>query len=215
MSYGQNQPWGLVPIKTITGAPWNGQTNPYLIQSGYALNIFRGDLVYLGDDGFIHNLAEAVNYGTAQALGVFDGCSYVTTTAINPIDPASPGKMYWPASAVTLNNQVAIANIIDDPSVVFNIQSGAAGVPFTAQGSNASVGYTLVNNNPQGNFSTGVSSVILNVATIAAGANLNLKILRFVNVDGNPSTPNETVPYNNVEVLIQNHSFAQRAAGHA
>ena len=100
MSYGQNQPWGLVAVKTTTGAPWNGQTSPYLIKSGYVNNIFKGDLVYLADDGYIHNLSDlqVANYPTAQAIGVFNGCSFVTSTATNPIDPASPGRPYWPSN---------------------------------------------------------------------------------------------------------------------
>lgn len=219
MSYGQNQPWGLMAIKTINGGTWNGQTSQYLIQSGYANNIFKGDLVYLGADGYIHNLSEltAVTLQTAQAIGVFNGCSFLTTTATNPIDPASPGRPYWPAGTVTFNNQDATCDIIDDPSVIYNIQSDAGGVPFNAQGDTASVGYTYIvasTTNPTGNFNTGVSSMVLASATIGTGATDNLRILRFVPVSGNPSpAAGPTIGYNNVEVLIQNHSFVQRAAG--
>lgn len=219
MSYGQNQPWGLMAIKTINGGTWNGQTNQYLIKSSYAQNIFKGDLVYLGADGYIHNLSEltAGVYPTAQAIGVFNGCSFVTSTATNPIDPASPARPYWPAGTVTFNNQDATCDIIDDPSVTYNIQSDVGGVPFNAQGATASVGYTYVNastTNPTGNFGTGTSLVVLNSGSIGIAADLNIRILRFIPVAGNPSpAAGPTVGYNNVEVLIQNHSFAQRAPG--
>lgn len=214
MSYGQNQAWGLVATKTITGAPWNGQTSSYLIQSGYANNIFKGDLVYLGADGYIHNLSEleAATYPTAQALGVFNGCSFQTTVATNPIDPSSPGRSYWPANTVTLNAQDATCDIIDDPNVIFNIQADSGGVAFGAQGGTASVAYTYVSGsqtNPSGNTNTGTSYVVLNTGTINVNAGLNLRILRFVPYSGNTAG----IAYNNVEVLIQNHSFAQRAAG--
>lgn len=214
MSYGQNQPWGLVAVKTTTGATWNGQTSPYLIQSGYANNIFKGDLVYLGNDGYIHNLSDLqlANYPTAQAIGVFNGCSFATNTATNPIDPASPGRPYWPAGTVTLNNVDASCDIIDDPSVIYNIQADAGGVPFNAQGTTASVTYTYISpstTNPTGNFNTGASSMVLNTGTIGTDPTLNLRILRFVNVSGNLPA----IPFNNVEVIIQNHSFVQRAVG--
>lgn len=212
MAYGQNMPWGLVAVKTTTGATWNGQTSPYLIKSGYTSNIFKGDLVYLAGDGYIHNLFD-LQQGqliTSQAIGVFNGCSFVTSTATNPIDPASPGRPYWPAGTITLNAQDAIADIIDDPSVIYNIQSDIAGVPFNGVGNNATVVYTPFNGsitNPSGNFQTGQSSIVLS----GIGANLlsNLRILRFVNAPGN--LPG--IPYNNVEVLIQNHSFVSRPIG--
>jgi hypothetical protein len=215
MSYGQNQPWGLMAIKTINGGTWNGQTSQYLIQSGYANNIFKGDPVYLGNDGYIHNLSDvgAGAVGAHQILGVFNGCSFQTSVATNPIDPASPGRSYWPAGTNTFNNIDATCDIIDDPNVIYNIQSDAAGVPFNAQGSTAAVAYTLLApslTNPAGNANTGTSLVVLNTGTLNVG--VNVKILRFVPVSGNVPVGNgaNRVPYNNVEVIIQNHSFASR-----
>lgn len=214
MSYGQNQPWGLMAVKTTNGSTWNGQTSQYLIQSGYAFNIFKGDPVFLGNDGYIHNLGELGN-GPLQArqiLGVFNGCSFQTSVATNPIDPASPGRSYWPAGTVTFNSIDATCDIIDDPSVIFNIQADAAGVPFNAQGSTAAVTYTYISGtNPAGNPNTGSSSVVLNSGTIGVN-NYNLKILRFVPVSGNVpvGNGNNRVPFNNVEVIIQNHTFATR-----
>ena len=214
MSYGQNQPWGLQAVKTTNGSTWNGQTSQYLIQSGYAFNIFKGDLVFLGNDGYIHNLGELGNnpLQARQSLGVFNGCSFQTSVATNPIDPASPGRSYWPAGTATFNSIDATCDIIDDPSVIYNIQSDAAGVPFNAQGSTAAVTYSFITGtNPSGNTNTGSSNVVLNTGTIGAN-NFNLKILRFVPVSGNVPVGNGTnrVPYNNVEVIIQNHTFASR-----
>lgn len=214
MSYGQNQPWGLQAIKTINGSTWNGQTNPYRIQSGYPNNIFKGDLVYIDNNGYLRNLGDLgnTNLNTRQSLGVFNGCSFQTSVATNPIDPASPGRSYWPAGTLTFNNIDAVADIIDDPSVVFNIQSDQAGVPFNAQGATAAVKYTYVSGvNPAGNTNTGASMVILDSSTIGNN-NYNLKIIRFVPVSGNVPVGNggNRVPYNNVEVIIQNHTFASR-----
>lgn len=217
MSYGQNSPWGLQAIKTTTGTTWNGQTSPYEIQSGYLNNIFNGDLVYL-QDGFIRNLSDlgADAYVTAQAIGVFNGCSFRTPTAVNSIDPASPGRPFWPAGTTTLGGVPATCDIIDDPSVIFNIQVNISGANRAAPGKTASVAYVhLSATNPNGNFQTGISSMTLNGATIAAGgATKNLKILRFVPVDGNiPPIGGGSVAYTNVEVMIQNHSFVTRPVG--
>ena len=70
MSYGVNQPWGLQAIKTINGSTWNGQTSTYFISSGYTNNIFKGDLVFVGPDGFIGNLSDSPAGGGVGALGV-------------------------------------------------------------------------------------------------------------------------------------------------
>lgn len=216
MSYGQNQPWGLQAIKTINGGTWNGQTSQYLIQSGYNFNIFKGDPVYLGADGYIHTLGDIlVNpVATQQILGIFNGCSFQTSVATNPIDPASPGRAYWPSGTVTFNSIDATCDIIDDPNVIYNIQSNAAGVPFSAQGSTASLAFTYIQPagvNPAGNTNTGSSMVVLDAGTIGV-LNTNVKILRFVPVAGNVPVGNglNRVPYNNVEVIIQKHSFATR-----
>lgn len=217
MSYGQNQAWGLQAIKTINGGTWNGQTSSYLIQSGYGNNIFKGDLVFLGANGYIQNLCDANMgvYGAQQAIGVFNGCSFSTTTATNPIDPSSPGRPYWPAGTMTLNGVPATCDIIDDPSVIFNIQcDGVVPLGIGAQGQTASVSYVVTGVPPnavvQGNFTTGISLMVLATNTAAVGnATFNLRILRLVNTPGN--LPG--IAYNNFEVLIQNHSFVQRAVG--
>lgn len=213
MAYGSNQPFGLVPIATTTSATWNNQGSPYLIQSGYANNIFVGDLVYQGADGYLHNLSDlqAATYPTAQILGVFLGLHYEALSSVQPINPAG-SKKFWQAGTATLNNQDVVALVDDDPTTIYNIQSDATGIPFTAQGSTASVSYTYVagsTTNATGNTSNGTSNLVLNVGSIGTNAALNLRILRFMQYDQN--VPG--IPYNNVQVLIQNHSFMQRAAG--
>lgn len=227
MSYGQNQPWGLKAIKTTNGSTWNGQTSQYFIQSGYPNNIFKGDLVYLSG-GYIRNLSDlgVGSYPTAQAIGVFNGCSFTTPTSINPIDPASPGRQFWPAGTVTPGGVPATCDIIDDLSVIFNIQvAGGPTIPpaLTPSGSivianlglTASVAYSyfpgppLSTTSPTGNFQTGISSMVLNTLSLGNGSNLNLRILRLVPDVNNAFGLN----FNNVEVIIQNHSFASRPAG--
>src|SRR6478609_10070227 len=101
MSYGYNSPAGLQVVNETISGVYNGQTRPYYIKNNYAYNIFRGDLVFLGADGYIHSLAEyngiGAAYNQSPSLGVFNGCSYEQSTAINPTDPANPGRPYWPA----------------------------------------------------------------------------------------------------------------------
>lgn len=230
MAYGQNQPWGLRAIKTLGSATWNGQTSQYRIKSGYPNNIFKGDLVYLGTDGYIHNLSDRTKdgpnrYQITQALGVFNGCSFTTPTSINPIDPASPGRSFWPALTETPGGVDAFCDIIDDPNTIYDVQSAGgptvipnptpvAGLPFTAQGRTASVAYSYVagsGTNPTGNLQTGTSSLVIDTTTVGSAADVNLRIIRFVPVENNvPGNGAPAINFNNVEVMIQNHSYASR-----
>lgn len=222
MSYGQNQPAGLVPVNTNTSAIYNGQNRQYYIKSGYGFNIFRGDVVYAGDDGYIHSLAELTSptWQTATILGVFNGCSYAQPVSQNPTDYASPARPYWPAGTVVTNNPFgATASIIDDPSVIYTIQTNVAGAAWTNQFQTAAVGFTLdVSGNPQGNTNSGQSSMFLDGNTFNTGGTptlLNLKVIGFDPTQGNPiPLPNAGVePYVNLLVMIQNHFYATRPAG--
>lgn len=214
MSYGQNQPQGLQATKTLGSATYNGATSPYLIASGYAQNIFRGDLViYNYTTGFIESLVNvstgAINTANAR-IGVFDGCSFQTTVATNPIDPASPGRMYWPANTVTLNNAPAIAMIIDDPMVIYDIQTNATpGLTQANMGFNFDVTWTLPSGAPflvPGNTNSGYSAMVINQASASQAANLDLKAIRLTPVTGNVSG----LGYNNAEVVIANHLYCSR-----
>lgn len=238
MSYGQNMPWGLQATKHLNGMPWNGQIAPYYIQSGYASSIFRGDPVIMTASGAIQSLWDwaaagagggggNVGYGTHAILGVFAGCSYVQPTSVNPIDPASPGRSYWPGGTQTLNGVPAIAFVIDDPDVIYNMQSnGTPGMGAAQIGSNYSVAFTqpppvppLPTPQAGGNTQTGVSTVVLDQGSVSILAQLNVRAIRWVETPGNVPVPPVasilpagiaagTAPnYNNVEVLISNHAY--------
>lgn len=219
MSYGQNMAWGLNATKCLGSATWNGQSNPYLIASGYANNIFKGDPVIINELGYITSLYDSIllpgapAYATYPILGVFVGCSFVTPTALNPIDPASPGRSFWPAGTNTLNAVPATAYIIDDPNTIYNVQTNATpGITQTMCGATASVAIPNVGGVVSGNTNLGTSLVTLDQSTVATNsATANLAIMRLVAISGNyASTVGLPIGYNNVEVLIQNHRYATR-----
>ena len=225
MSYGQNLPWGLQATRSLGASTWNGQVNPYLIQSGHLNNIFRGDPVvisgptdfYPAQNGYIVSIYDvaAHTFNTQATLGIFDGCAFVTPTATNPIDPASPGRQFWPGGTNTLNGVPAIAYIIDDPNTVFNVQTNlnsSLGAQQLDVGNTFQYSITAVGGFVQGNTNTGQSQVAAINATTPRGsgsAASNLICVALVPSPPNPSTPG--TQYNNIEVLIQNHQYAQRA----
>ena len=81
-------PYGLKPVKRADGLPYAGATTTYLIDpAGEGTNIFNGQVVYIGADGYIAltlmtgAVAGAAGFPLTNALpgalGLFVGCSYI------------------------------------------------------------------------------------------------------------------------------------------
>ncbi|HXB11082.1 MAG TPA: hypothetical protein VNZ45_03770, partial [Bacteroidia bacterium] len=161
------------------------------------------------------------NYGTAPAIGVFNGCSYEQPSAQNPTDPANPGRPFWPQGTVIYGNYPygALAYIIDDPNIVYSIQVNVAGIPWNAVGSTASVAFPTTGGFVNGNVNTGQSLMVLDGNTV--GADLQDANLRIIGFDQNPNNniplpgppAGPAAPFVNALVLIQNHQYLQRGPG--
>jgi hypothetical protein len=128
----------------------------------YGTAIFNGDFVKLVASGTIE-----LDAGTATlaSVGVFMGCSYT--------DPTSGQKTFsdqWPASNAATD---AVAYVLDDPNVVFQMQGDEA-VNTTDRGLNAGVVQTA------GSTSIGKSKNALDASTPAATLTLPLRIMDFV-----------------------------------
>lgn len=220
MAYGTNAPFGLQPRMMNTGAPWNGQTNTYLINSGYNTSLFVGDPVAPLANGTI-----GIGVAGTGIAGVFMGCQYQDTQGNYQFSP------YWPANTVTYNpggsgNIPAIAFVVDDPNVLFDVQvtssNNVTHQPSVYQADlNANADFVI----GAGSTISGQSGASLDAATIAVGggsAALSLKVVRvtpgFTNQAGNIGTVALPVPYtggqnilgllfNNVLVQINNDIY--------
>lgn len=148
MTTWQNAPYGLRPACSINGGSWVEKTNNYNISTavvngatiGYGANLFLGDPIVWGTSvgnapiataGSIGGIAiYQPNYvdatpstfggtGAAPILGVFMGCSYESVNvSVNNV-VRSP---YYPASTQVIPGTVITAKILDDPSIVYDIQ---------------------------------------------------------------------------------------------
>jgi hypothetical protein len=144
-------PYGLVPVKLVTGAPYIGVTRQYKIASGYATNIFKGDLVKIHTDGtIVRETADAA----VDTIGVFMGCSYTDSTF------GKVFRQYYPADTVASDIQ---AYVVDDPDVLFKvavISSAASTTPIVmADLAQADVGRNLTMVDNAGDTATGNSKV--------------------------------------------------------
>lgn len=204
MAYGVNAPFGLKPSVMNTGAPWNGQTNTYLIASGYATSLFTGDPVKQLNNGTI-----GIGVAGTGIIGVFMGCQYVDSNGNYQFSP------YWPASTTTRNSVAATAFVVDDPTVLFDIQVTTSDANVHV----ASVSQADLNKNANfvfgvaGSTRSGQSGASLDAATIATTVDLSLKILRvtpaFTNQAGTLTSGNAYTGGQNILGLLYNNVLVQ------
>ena len=156
-------PYGARPIGTLSASgSWSGKVRHLPIGSGYGTAIMNGDFVKVASDGEIE-----LDSGTTAltAVGIFVGCSYTPSTT-----DQKTFNTQWPASTVASD---AMAYVIDDPHVVFQMQGDEA-LNTTDRGLNAAVVYTI------GSTSIGKSKSTLDGSSPATTNTLPLRILDFV-----------------------------------
>ena len=175
-------PYGLRPVNRVDGMPYAGATQTFLIDpAGEATNLFYGQVVILGADGYLA-LSTATgsdittnNLGGSGlgAMGVFVGCEYVNTQGqvIN--------AQYYPSGTTG----VVTAKVITDPNVVFQAQLDGSG-PQSVLGTNtffAAVQSTSTGSTQTGNSNSALESTV--VTTAAA-----FRIVGFASTPGDAFT---------------------------
>jgi len=137
MAYPQvSGPYGLLARNEIGGLPYAGSTRMIPIASGYAANLFYGQIVQLSAGTLIagaYSCASSPTTPIAGTIGVFVGCSYTNPSTNQPIQ-----AQYWPTGTVAND---AIAYVIDDPRTVFKVAVGSQGTSL----SNTSAGNGYMN----------------------------------------------------------------------
>jgi hypothetical protein len=184
-------PYGLKPVKRADGMPYSGATSTYLIDpAGEATNIFNGQVVTLGADGYIAlatgSGADATtnNLGgnTIGAIGVFMGCEYQNAEGQQIF------SQYYPSG--TANGGPIKAYVVDDPNVLFQAQLDGAGAQTII---GATTTFAAVQSTSTGNTTTGVSSSALD-ATVDT-ATKAFKIVAHVSDTGD-AYPDVLVKFN-------------------
>jgi len=167
-------PYGLRPINEVSGLPYAGATRKLPIASGYGTNIFYGSVVIINATGTIElctDLGSAGDPFPAGTVGVFMGCSYTDATL------GFVNRQYWPTGQVASD---ALAFIVDDPDVAFQMQGDAAMTQITL-GMNAPL--ANVQSTSTGSTTTGNSDVALD-ATTAATTGISFRVIDFINAPG-------------------------------
>tara|TARA_R110000796_G_scaffold228451_1_gene345589 strand:- start:5289 stop:5897 length:609 start_codon:yes stop_codon:yes gene_type:complete len=161
-------PYGLKPVRRADGMPYAGATNQYLIDpAGEATNLFYGQVVIIGADGYIAlSTATGADITTNNlggsgvgAIGVFVGCEYVNSSG------QLVQAQYYPTG--TSNGDTIKAYVVDDPNVLFEAQLDAAGVQ-TIIGTNTF--FAAVQSTSTGSTTTGNSTSALDATVQTAAA---------------------------------------------
>lgn len=192
-------PYGLKPVKRADGLPYAGAMSQYLIDpAGEATNIFNGQVVIIGADGYIA-LATASgadlttnNLGGSGvgAIGVFMGCEYVNAQG------QLIHSQYYPSGYAAPSGTQIKAFVVDDPNVLFQAQLDGSGAQ-TIIGTNTT--FAAVQSTSTGNTATGNSTSALD-ATVATTA----KAFRIV---AHVSDPSDSYPDVLVKFNPGAHSF--------
>ena len=159
-------PYGLRPVKRADGQPYAGATTEFLIDpAGEATNIFNGQVVIIGADGYIAlatgsgaDLTTNSISGTTGvgAIGVFVGCEYEND------EGQTVHSQYYPSGKTN-----AKAHVVTDPDVLFQAQLDGAGAQ-TVIGSNTF--FAAVQSTSTGSTTTGNSTSALDATVKTAAA---------------------------------------------
>lgn len=165
--------YGLRAINELGGLPYAGSTRMLPIASGYATNLFYGDIVILSGGTIIANSYTAASSPTtpiAGTIGIFVGCEY--TPASGPIF----GKLrtqYWAANTVADD---AVAYVIDDPRTVFQVAVGSQATSLS--NTSSGMGYMSPNfvgtnvyplSGTAGSTTTGDSALVVSGGVVTNG----------------------------------------------
>ena len=155
-------PYGLKPVKRADGMAYAGATSQYLIDpAGEATNLFNGQVVHIGADGYIalstatgaDGTTNALPTGTALtgSLGVFVGCEYENS------EGQTTFSQYYPSGSIN-----AKAFVVDDPNVLFQVQADGA---MDQSDIGANTFFAAAQSTSTGNTATGNSTSAVDATT--------------------------------------------------
>lgn len=165
-------PYGLRAVKRADGMPYAGAVSEYLIDpAGEATNIFKGQVVHIGADGYIALSTATGADGTTNALptgttltgsiGVFVGCEYVNSA--NQV----VHSQYYPSGTVAADGGAIKAYVIDDPNVLFQAQLDGA---IDQSDIGANTFFAAAQSTSTGSVTTGLSTSALESTTVTTTA---------------------------------------------
>ncbi len=205
----QVAPFGLRPVGTISGAPWQASVKQYLIPSGDGTAVFVGDM--LKTDGGVGAANTTVNGIDCSGMPTGIQGNHATGT----VDVVGVVVGFLPDhSNLTTRYRLAstnrIALVCTDPNTIFEIQEDGVGgtcLAATAGGGMA----TLIANT--GNTTTGVSKLAIDSSVAITTTNtLPVKVLGLSRKPG-ARVGTSATDVGTWEVIINSSAWNLRPAG--
>jgi len=184
--------FGLRAARQLDGSPYNGAQNRYRILKNYGTALYQGDLVMTSLNGTIQRASATDN----PVVGVFNGVFDTDPTTSKPT-----WKNYYPA---TISANDIMAQVIDGPDVVFEINADAT---FTV--SHLFANYKIVATT--GSTLSGQGRESLDVATADSSSTF---VLKAVDISQDPDNSDITASSGvNVLVVLNAHSYKSGTVG--
>jgi len=183
---------GFLPVRYITGAPYNGAADVYSTATGDATAIFLGDPVKLSGTSTTIN---GVVYADVDQAATGD----VIIGVVVGVLPVTNDSLIYRAASTARRLLVAT-----DPSLLYEIQEVSGGTALTAAAIGLNADFVV----GTGSTITGFSGVELNNVGEATTNTLDLQILGLVS-----RADNEVGEHAKWLVRINRHQFANQVAG--
>ena len=177
-------PQGLVPVRYLNGAPYNGQCRPYVHAAGDAVALFIGDPV---TQAGTTNAAAVGSYkiGQLETVKLVTAASNTVpiagvVVAVDPLTGAgADGRDSTIYCAASTERVVWVA---DDPMIVFQIQEDddTAAIALTDSAANFDLIATAA-----GSTITGISGFELDSSTSTVDATGDLQVLNISRIENN------------------------------
>jgi hypothetical protein len=185
-------PFGLKPVRYLSGAPYNGAANTYSVAAG------DGTALYIGDPVKVAGTGQTINGAVYQDVIAAATGDVITGVVVGVVPVTRDSLTYRAASTQRL------LLVSDDPNLVYEAQEGSSGTAFTANDIGLNCDFVVA----AGSATTGLSGTLLNNATEATSNTLDLRIWGFVNRPDNAIGSSAKWL-----VRINRHSLANQIAG--
>lgn len=168
-----NSPFGALPVRYVSGGPYNGPGNVYGTASGDGTALWVGDFVKLAGTGTTYT-SGAVQ-GTYPNVTKASSGDIIVGVVMGIANPEFDSPLYRPGGSTMP------VYVCDDPNVLFAIQEANSGTALTANDLGFNINFTYA----AGSNTTGLSGTVLDNGSEADTAALDLKLVGFNNIQGN------------------------------
>lgn len=192
-------PFGALPVRYLSGGPYNGPGNLYGTASGDNVPLFIGDFVKLAGTGTTYTNGNTAASGSYPNVTKAASGDVIVGVVMGVVPATQDSPIYRAASSTTP------VYVCDDPNVLLAIQEANSGTALTVNEISKNINFTYA----LGSTTTGQSGTVLDNASEDTTNTLDLKIIGF-----NNQLPNEIGSVGAVWLVrINRHQYVNQVAG--